>query len=119
MTESDNRKPFKVNINNHLYKRISNHIKILKNLDNRSTSNQSWISNAIRKKIEKDLDKNIPEKKSLFMKIDPKTISEIEKRVEFIRKFHNSYSKAKWIIEAIEDQLEEEKEKVQNLIKNI
>ncbi len=116
----DNRKSHNLNISNSIHSKLSNHIRILKSLEDRSTTNQTWIMNAIKKKIEKNekmLQNEIPQKKTITVKIDPNTLEKITEQVTILKKYKGSYSKTKWILEAIMDQLEEEGEKVNNLLK--
>lgn len=118
---TDNRKTQCITLSNFVHKKFSNHIRILKNLENRSITSQSWLLKAIENKIEKnkkDFPEEIPRNKNISVKIDPKMLGELERQVEFIKKFNTSYSKTKWISEAIQEQLEEENERIQNLFKN-
>jgi len=117
----DNRKSHNLNIPNYVYSKLSNHIRILKTLEDRSTTNQTWIMNAIKEKIEKNremLKKEVPPKKTISVKIDLNTLVEIDQQVSLLKSYKGSYSKTKWIIEAIMDQLEKEKEKADKLLKN-
>ncbi len=116
-----NRKIQCITLSNFVHKKLTNHIRILKNLENRSTTSQSWLSKAIENKIEKnkkDFPEKVPINKNITVKIEQKTLTELERQVEFIKRFNTSYSKTKWISEAILEQLEEESEKIQNLFKD-
>jgi hypothetical protein len=118
--KQDIRKTHNINIANSLYTKLSNHIQILKNFENRSTTNQNWIANAIKKKIEKtenSLENGIHQKNTICIKIDPNSLEKITEQVEILKKHTGSYSKTKWILEAIMDQLEEEQEKARELLK--
>ena len=118
--QKDNRKSQNISISNSIYNKFTNHIRILKNLESRSTTIQTWMMNAINKKIERNeklLEKEIPQKRIINVKIEPKSYEKISEQVEVIKKHVGSYSKTKWILEAILDQLEEENEKVNELLK--
>lgn len=116
----DIRIPHNINVANFLHSKLINHIQILKNYESRSITSQTWIANAIKKKLEraeKFPEKELPRKKTLFVKIDPKSLEKISEQVEILKKRNGSYSKTKWIVDAIMDQLEEEYEKARELLK--
>lgn len=118
--EIDNRKSHNISLPNSIYNKFTKHIRILKNLESRSTTNQMWLTQAIKRKIEKNkklLQEEIPQKRIINVKIDQETLEKISEQVEIFKKHTGSYSKTKWFIEAIMDQLEEEREKVSDLLK--
>ena len=81
----------------------------------RGITNQTWISNAIKNKIGKTeniLKTETPRNKILSVKINPKDLAKITEQVEILKEHTGSYSKTKWLIEAICDQLEEEQNKI-------
>ena len=118
--QKDSRKSQNIAVPNFIYNKFTKHIRILKNLESRSTTNQTWITNAIKKKIEQNeklLKSEIPQKRMINVKIDPNSYEKISEQVEEFKKHTGSYSKTKWILEAIMDQLEEESTKVKDLLK--
>ena len=101
-------------IDERLYRRITQHIQLLKRL-NIAINQQKWMEDAILKKLDKQEKQNfaqsIHSEKNLGFKINIELDAKIEKMVEIIKKFSSSYSKKKWILESIYEKLElEEKE---------
>ena len=117
----DNRIIHNINIGETLHQKLNKHIKILKNLDDRSTSKQTWLVKAFKNKLsstDKELLVTQPKQRKLSVKIDKKLSDEIDDHVVTLKKFNFSYSKTKWILEAVQEQLEKESEKIKNLLNN-
>jgi len=120
-TKKDSRKLHNIHLPDRLHRKLSAHIDILKSLDDRSITNQTWITKAIKNKINKTGIQNpleIPKQRTVCVKIDQRLLSEIDEKVEFLKKFNRTYSKSKLIVEAILEQLDEEQNKIKELIKN-
>jgi hypothetical protein len=119
-------KNISMRIGEHLYKRISQHIQYLKHL-NKSQNKQSWIENAILRKLKKEEEEDVSEslspEKHLSFKISSLINARIEKRVEVEKQLRKSFSKKMWILEAINEQLDLEEEgteiKTKKLFKNL
>lgn len=114
-----NRKLHTFFLPNHLHKKLSLHINVLKAFEEGKTSNQKWITNAIKNKIKKTGKQNpheIPKDRKICIKIEDDLLEEINEKVEFLKKFNRTYSRSKLVVEAILDQLEEEREKASKLL---
>lgn len=106
---------------NHLHKKLTLHIDVLKAFGDAKTNNQSWITNAIKNKIKKTGKQNpheIPKDRKICIKIEDDLLEEINEKVEFLKKFNRTYSRSKLVVEAILDQLEEEREKASKLLED-
>lgn len=118
---ADDRVIHNVNIGEALHQKLNKHIKILKALDDRSTSKQTWLVKAFKNKLsstDKELLITQPKQRKLSVKIDKKLCKEIDSNVETLKKFNTSYSKTKWILEAVQEQLEKESDKIKSLLNN-
>lgn len=108
-----------VEISDSLHKKITTNISLLKKLVNRGTTKQSWAIDAINKKLKTTtLLHSQALSKAHFLRISiPKDINrKIEGLVEAIRQSRaSSYSKKKWILEALHEMLEEDQEKITSL----
>lgn len=113
-------KIYTIRIGESLYERLDQHILLLNHVEQTDHSKQSWILEAIQDKLKGEEGSSlIPKVKHVHFKV-PKDLSrKIVNRVEFIRKFRDSYSKKKWILEAIEEKLEKEENKTKKLIEEI
>lgn len=90
-----------------LKQRLDEHLKRLKYLQHPHSVRQFWLVNAIQEKIQKEKSSSdIAKAKHLNVKILPKILKEIS---EHIKLSYFNYSKKKWIVEAIEEKLEQEK----------
>ena len=110
----DQFKSYSVRIEGRLYKRIFQHIQLLKRMSI-VLNKQKWLEDAIVRKLEKDEEQDLTEtidsEKHLSFQVNVQLDAKIDKRVEVIKKFCNSYSKKKWILESIYEKLDlEEKE---------
>lgn len=119
--QKDNRKVHNIHLPDRLHRKLSSHIGILKSFEDRSITNQLWITRAIKNKIQKTGKQNpleIPKQRVVCIKIDQKLLKEIDDKVEFLKKFNRTYSKSKLIVEAILEQLDEEREKASKLLED-
>jgi len=101
-----------------LYDRLQNHLLALKGIEGKATK-QSWLCQAISEKINKENPSEIPKESRLHFSIDSDSLNEIEKRVNFCRKFLTSYSRKQWIVEAIYEKLQRDGKAVQDAIEKI
>lgn len=110
---------YTVTVNSHIHKRLERHILIIKKLIDRHATKQDWLVNAIREKMEKDITgQEIPTTHSITVKLDARLEQMILQRIEYIKKFKFSYSKKKWIIDAIVDKLDRDEEEVEKKLLN-
>ncbi len=116
-------KSYSLRIGQNLYKRISKHIQLLKNLNNSVQTKQDWVEKAIEEKLERE---NTPQSnedmladKYLHFKINSHLNEEIEKKVRIIRQFRTSFSKKQWILEAIYEKLDREESKSKDNLKSM
>lgn len=101
-------------ISPHIYERLDRHILILKKLIDRSTTKQRWITNAIKEKILKEANnQQLPKATTLNIKIAKELEDELQRKVEFIRKFRASYSKKQWLVDAILEKLDRDEKGVE------
>lgn len=120
--KGNNTKDFSFNVGENLYKKLNNHIDLLKCLDDRSLSKQRWLTEAINEKL-KDEDSNpnqtIPRAKTLHFLIKEDLLKKIESRVEIIKNFRTSFSKKLWMLEAIHSKLDREEAKAKQLLEKL
>jgi hypothetical protein len=106
-------------ISPYILKKLNRHIDIYKSLIDKSTSKKTWVNKAVKEKLENDLkDEQIPKHTSLSVKIDKGLHVALMDRVNFIRKFRESYSKKQWIVEAVLEKLEREEKEVEKKGRN-
>lgn len=105
-----------------IYLKLNNHLEKLKKSSGKFISSQRWINNAIKNKLENSknqINTEDSKNKPISITIDLKSLKRISEHVEILKLNNGFYSKSKWIVEAILEQLEEEqrllnkKEKVQ------
>lgn len=110
-------------IGGNLYRRITKHIQLLKNLNDRIQTRQSWVEKAIEEKLEMDdslqLNEDMLTDKYLHFKISLHLNEKIEKKVRIIKQFRTSFSKKQWILEAIYKKLDREEYKSKESLKNL
>ena len=98
-------------IGERFYRRFIDHIQLLKRL-NIIKNQQDWVEDAVLSKLEKEEEQNATEclhrEKHLNFKINSQIDSQVERRVQVIKKIRSSFSKKKWFLEAIHEKLETE-----------
>lgn len=113
---------YSLSIGENLWNRIDKHINLLKHLDNKSISKQNWVKEALEERLalseKADFDK-IPKAKHMNFKINESLNFKIEQEVKVIKKLRKSYSKKKWIVDALYDKLDREDHKARSLIEKI
>ena len=119
--EDEDKADLRCGMGNVFYKRLERHILRLKRMGNNRITKHSWVEAAIREKWEREKKlhpDNVPEEKGISLKL-PKYLSKgVESIVSFIKKYRRSYSKKQWIVEAIEEKLEQESKDVNNWLNN-
>lgn len=120
--KSTNKKRVEYNIliGNHLHKRISKHMLVLKHLDKNSRSKQDWVQEAIHEKLTSEIDSDEhPGGKFLHLKIDSEIFKTLQEKVDSLKASYTSMSKKVFIEEAIFEKLEREENKKQGLLKKM
>lgn len=109
---------YSVVISESLCERLNQLVMILKNFDDKKISKQKWIELAIEEKIDRDksLGDVIPIEKQLCIKIKKNTFLDLSRRVVKISKFRPSFSKKKYILEAVYEKLQRDEPKARELL---
>lgn len=108
-----------IGLDEYLFNRIEKHVLICRSLENSKKKKQQWIQEAIEEKLEReDHPKNIPipRDKGVNFKLPSQTYQKLEKRLKLIKKVKGSFSRKRWIIEAIEEKLERESFKLEKFM---
>lgn len=118
---------YAIEIGDSLHKKIDTHIKAL-SLDDRNHSKQSWIIEAIKEKLSTEKQnafKMLSKGKFLNLSMSKKLMQEVEEKVTAHKAIRKSYSKKKWILEAIYEKFDKEEkladqlmEQFKNTLKN-
>jgi hypothetical protein len=102
---------FTFSLSQHLRNKLKRHL-ILLNAVKLKESQSKWVLHAIREKFETEsVDEALKNEARITMFIDLPTLKELNQRVNVFKKFRRSFSKKQWIIEAISEKLDREKEK--------
>jgi hypothetical protein len=100
-----------------LHKKLQEHLQMLKHLRHPEKQQQTWMINAIRGKVSREnSSQEISREKYLGVKLDMAILEKLEARLAEICKSHPGYSKKQWLLDAIEEKLEAEKELVQKAL---
>lgn len=110
---------YSVLIDSHLHERINKHLKLLKLDEKQKLSKQQWILKALKDKLVKENNPTIPKRKHLQFKMDSQTQKEIDSLVNLIKRCQRNYSKKQLILEAIQEQLENEENMAKGLLEKI
>lgn len=105
-----------------LYNRIDKHIRILRYINKRNVGKGDWISDALKEKLEREKAPsfdNVPKERFLNFKVEKQLGDEIEKRIDFIKMFRDSYSRKQWVLEAIYEKLEKEEDSSKKMLEEI
>lgn len=111
MKNDENLINFALTVSENLYNKIDGHVRVLRHIKKELKSKKYWIIEAIQEKIdrEKEIDSTIiPKEKCISFKIDKSLGNKIIRRIELIKKFRKSFSRKRWILEAIFEKMEEE-----------
>ena len=100
-----------IRVGENLFKRINKHVDTLKKCHDSNYSRSRWINDAIKDKLHKEIQENtISIDKHLNTRIEIKLLEMIHQQVKVMKKFNSSYSKQKWLLEALSEKLEEEEQ---------
>ncbi len=102
---------YTIEIGENFYKKINNHVYLLRHIHKRDYSKNRWIMEALNEKLSQNLSPTeVPRRKQISLKIDANLRKNLEIKIEYIKKFRNNYSKKKFIMEALAEKLEREEE---------
>jgi hypothetical protein len=105
-------KNYCVSISQNLHSKIDRHVLVSKNLLKLKLTKHDWVIEAIKEKLEKQFDSSeITQEKNIGLHLDPLTHQRLGKHVDMIRQCQFSFSKKKWILDAIQERLDKEIEK--------
>jgi hypothetical protein len=103
-----------VKVKTSLHDKLLNHLQKLKSQNHPDRTQNAWVLNAILSKMERDeASQVIPKARNLALKFDETLTERLEARIEEISKTIPHYTKKQWILDAIEEKLEMEKEIMQ------
>lgn len=109
-----------IRLGEHFFNRLNKHISILKKFHVTGYSRGQWINDAIRVKLEKEIHNNlISIDKFVNTRIEVQLIEMMNQQVKLMKKFNGSYSKQKWIAEALSEKLEEEEQTAKLRLKEL
>lgn len=100
-----------VKIPESLFKRIDDHIMAINAIEQEKVRKNDWFEDAIQEKLnstKKICPRNIKRERNLNIKLRPNISHEIDKHVSILKTIHTTYSKKKWILEAVYEKLERE-----------
>jgi hypothetical protein len=109
--ENTKRKSYSFAVNPHTYQKIDKQVFLLRKLKDPSYTKQRWIYEAIREKTEHDEKlgiEDIEKERRIGFKLEEGLAERMSALVERTRKFRSTYSKKKWIEEAIYEKLEKD-----------
>ena len=107
-------KAYSLRVGNDLYERINRQALSLKHLKNPFYTKQMWINEAIIEKLEEEEKKDeneIPQEKYLRVVVDIALEKRIEKLVKKMSNFLPSFSKKRWITDALHSKLRRDEHK--------
>lgn len=109
-----------ISISPFLLKLLEKQVHLTKTLRNPATTKNTWILDAIKHKLERDENcLEIPRERHIGITIDENLSKRILKKVDFIRKFRTSYSKKLWVIDAIMEKLENDRDELKKMLDEI
>lgn len=120
--EIEGKKHYGFKIGEALYNRLDKHIRILRHINKSNVSKGDWLSNALKEKLARESSPsfdNIPKERYLNFKVEKELGDDIEKRIELIKKFRDSYSRKQWVLEAIYEKLEKEEDSSRKILDEI
>lgn len=117
--DENGKKYLHIQVGEHVYDKIHNHVRKLKYLKNQSLTKRAWIHEAIREKLDREKSiSDLPRKKYLSITIDSALNEELEKRMLLIRKFV-LVSKKSWVLEALLEKLERDYAAIKELSEDL
>lgn len=108
---------FTLTLPTELKEKLDNHLQKLKCLHHPLRVRQYWLLNAIKEKLNrKKVDLNDSQYKNLNLKLPQDLVEELN---ALLKLSQNSYTKKKWLLEAIEEKIDAEKKMIQEEQKNL
>lgn len=108
-----------IRVGENLFNRISKHIETIKKCDS-GYSRTRWINEALQHKLKKEIQGNaLTVDKFINTRIDLKIVEKIKQQVRVMKKFNYSFSKQKWVLEALSEKLEEDEQLAKNRLKKL
>jgi len=106
---------YSVSISPVLLNKLNHHLHLLQTLLGLQHQKRDWYIAAIEEKLARDVTESKVEKeKRIGFRLDQLTKKKLEDHIQNIRKSRNSFSKKQWILDAIEERLDEEEEIIKN-----
>lgn len=109
---------YSMQIDEHLFARLKNHLIVLKHLGKKKHTHQEWIVSSIKENLEQEILPSSLKPHHLRFLIDTELNEKIKFKVELMKKFRRHYSKKQLILEAIYKKLDEEEEEAKKLLQN-
>lgn len=102
---------FTLTLPTELKEKLDNHLQKLKCLHHPLSVRQYWLLNAIKEKLNrKKTDLSDSQYKNLNLKLPQDLVEELN---ALLKLSQNSYTKKKWLLEAIEEKIDAEKKMIQ------
>lgn len=121
--QKDDAQEYQLRIDEHLFRRIERQLSRLKLKNGEKHTKQAWIENAIEKKLKKNQGLKIlnPKKKyrSIKLILKKENSKKMDHIIASLKKMLGGYSKKIWILDAIEDSLEEEEHDIEQILQEI
>lgn len=92
-----------------LHNKLDQHLLVLRKILKFGLTKQDWLVEAVQEKLLRDTpERDIEKNKRINLRMDQLTNKLLEQRINLIRPFHNSYSKKKLLLDAIQERLDQE-----------
>ncbi len=103
---------YSIKVRDGIHSQIDRHISLCKVLRKGSVTKQEWILDAIREKLDKEHSPHTESEgwKTIYMKIDLELHNRLEHRIEEIKKVCVGFSRKEWIMEAVQEKMDSQKE---------
>lgn len=95
-------------ISENLHNKLVNHFNHLRINNYKRLTKSQWVCEAIYEKLEKKIQSSLHKQQRIHLKIPKRALDEIDAQIQILKKLHVSYSKKKWIMEAIYEKLDRE-----------
>lgn len=113
------KKQIPISISANLYEKLTKHLFLLKAI-NKRFSQSEWISDAIKENLESEkIDGSLPRERKINISMDEYTFKRLEERVQFFKQIYSSFSKKKWIVQAIYKKLDQDSNKLKEELQKL
>jgi len=101
--------------------KIKKHLSLRKAVGEQDHTQKQWFKKAVQNKLKREeISREIPKQTQICVELAPEITEKISKSVQFCRAVVSStYSKKKWILDAIEEQIEEDQTSLQKRLKSL